>query len=185
MEVVTRDTVVLAHVALGLVPEILDAVDVMAGGCDERLMVVDPTMPEAGDSENVVAAEAIRVDDGIRPYFGSYDGHQRLGAGIRDHLGVNATAAFENAEHGHFAGGAAASLALALTAEIALVDLDLTADRACVLDADSDDLAQPMIEQRRSILVDADELSRGPGRRSGDEVFTQPVGLFFRELGIP
>ena len=69
MEVVTRDTVVLAHVALGLVPEILDAVDVMAGGCDERLMVVDPTMPEAGDSENVVAAEAIRVDDGIRPYL--------------------------------------------------------------------------------------------------------------------
>ncbi len=51
VEVVARDSVVSAQVALGLAPEVLDAVDVASRADDERLLVIDPVMAEAGDAE--------------------------------------------------------------------------------------------------------------------------------------
>ena len=44
------NTVKLTQVALGLVPEVLDAVEV---GC-KQLGVVEPQMPEAGEGERIV-----------------------------------------------------------------------------------------------------------------------------------
>lgn len=75
-------------------------------------------------------------------------------------------------------------LALARAAEIALVDFNFTADRACVLDTRSNDLAQPMIKQHRGVLVNTDEFGRGSRPSSGDDVFAQLVGLFFRGIII-
>ena len=48
------NTVKFAQVALGLVPEILDAVDVVFTGGQE-LGVIDPPMPEAGHRQRIVA----------------------------------------------------------------------------------------------------------------------------------
>ena len=61
-----RDTVVFAQHALGLVPEVLDAVDVMAAGADEGLGVVDAPVLEARHVQNVIAAEAVGIDDRVR-----------------------------------------------------------------------------------------------------------------------
>jgi hypothetical protein len=47
MEVVLRDAVVSAQMTFGLVPEVLDAVDVVAAGSREGLSMIDPMMPEA------------------------------------------------------------------------------------------------------------------------------------------
>ena len=44
MEVVPGNAVVFAQVTLGLVPEVLDAVDVVAAVLGELLLVVDPAM---------------------------------------------------------------------------------------------------------------------------------------------
>ena len=66
MEVLARDAVVAAQVALGLVPEVLDAVDVVALGGDEALLVVDPNMLEFRDVQDIVRAVAVG-EDGVAP----------------------------------------------------------------------------------------------------------------------
>jgi len=53
VEVLSWDAVVSAQMSLGLVPEVLDAVDVVAAGCGEGLSVIDPVMMEARDVEAV------------------------------------------------------------------------------------------------------------------------------------
>ena len=55
MEVVLGNAVVLAQVALGLVPEVLDAVDVVGIG-GKALAMIDPMMAEARDIEIVVGS---------------------------------------------------------------------------------------------------------------------------------
>ena len=56
MEVLTRDAVVATQVALGLVPEVLDPVDVIAL-VGEQLGVVDPHVMELGDVEHINGIE--------------------------------------------------------------------------------------------------------------------------------
>ena len=59
------NTVKFAKVALGLVPEILNAVDVVFAS-SKKLGVVDPQVPEASDGKGIVAGEGITIDDGVR-----------------------------------------------------------------------------------------------------------------------
>ena len=63
-----RDTVEFAHVALGLVPKILNPVDVILLVCKEFGMV-DPKVMEIRDVQHVVAAPAIRINDAVRNHF--------------------------------------------------------------------------------------------------------------------
>ena len=53
MEVIFRYAVVATHVALGLAPKVLNAVDVVAFG-GGLLRVVDPVMAELGRVEHVI-----------------------------------------------------------------------------------------------------------------------------------
>ena len=66
MEVMTGDAVVFAPVTLGLVPEVLDAVDVPARAEREGLPVIDPVVMEAGDVEYVTGSKRIGIDDRIQ-----------------------------------------------------------------------------------------------------------------------
>jgi hypothetical protein len=59
MEVMARDAVVFAHVALGLVPEVLDSVDVPARAEHKGFAVIDAMVMEAGDIEDVIGSERI------------------------------------------------------------------------------------------------------------------------------
>lgn len=66
MEVLARDAVVFSEHALGLIPEVFDAVDVMATPAHEGFAVIDAAVLEAGYVQNIVTAEAVRIDDGVR-----------------------------------------------------------------------------------------------------------------------
>ena len=57
-----RDTIEFAHVALGLIPEVLDAIDVIATVC-KQLRMVDPEAVEVRDIQRVVALPAVGIDD--------------------------------------------------------------------------------------------------------------------------
>ncbi len=57
-----RDTIEFAHVALGLIPEVLDAIDVIATVC-KQLRMVDPEVVEVRDIQRVVALPAVGIDD--------------------------------------------------------------------------------------------------------------------------
>ena len=77
MEVVLWDAVVASEVSFGLVPEVLDPVDVVAV-FGKQLRVVDPDMMEVRDIEDIISPEAVRVDDTGGPYFTLNDGEERF-----------------------------------------------------------------------------------------------------------
>ena len=72
------NTVKFTEMTLGLVPKVLNAVNVVFTGGKE-LGMIDPHMAEAGHSEAIVAGQGIAIDDGIghNPCFD--DGQQRGG----------------------------------------------------------------------------------------------------------
>src|SRR5271167_85234 len=93
VEVGGRDTVESSHMPLGLIPEVLDAVDVVVL-IGEELGVVDAVVLEAGYVEHVVGAEGVRVDNAVGYDFGVEDGLQRLAPGVGNDLGIDLAAAF-------------------------------------------------------------------------------------------
>jgi len=56
------NTVEFAHVPLGLVPEILNAIDVIVAVCEE-LRMVDT---EVRHIQYIIAAPAVRINDAVR-----------------------------------------------------------------------------------------------------------------------
>jgi hypothetical protein len=68
VELVPWDAVVSAQMPLRLVPEVVDAVDVIAV-CGKEFRVVDPDMVEVRDVQDIVGPKAIREDDTVRPYL--------------------------------------------------------------------------------------------------------------------
>ncbi len=70
-----RNTVEFAHVALGLVPKILNPVNVILLVCKE-LGMVDPKVMEIRDMQHVVAAPAIRINNAVRNDFAFDDWQQ-------------------------------------------------------------------------------------------------------------
>ena len=140
MKVLFRHAVEFPHVALRLVPDILDAVDVIFA-VREQFRMIDTDVMEIGYIEGVVASPGIRVDDAIGQDHAVYDRHQGLGTGVGDHLCVDLTAAFEDAEDGDLAGGAMATLSFSLAAEVTLIDLDLTGQGRGFVKLPGNDLA--------------------------------------------
>lgn len=86
-------TVEAAQMSLGLVPEVLDAVDVvfLVG---EEFGVVDPGVPEGGDIEHVVGTEGVGIDDAVGHDLDVEDGFERLALHVGDHLGIDLATAF-------------------------------------------------------------------------------------------
>ena len=67
-EIVMGDAIVAAQMMLGLVPEILDPVDVIVL-VSEQDGVVDAEVLELGHVEYIIASERISIDDTIGPDF--------------------------------------------------------------------------------------------------------------------
>ena len=70
------NTVKFTHVALGLVPEILDVIDVIVAVC-EALRMVDAEVMEVRHIQHIIAAPAVGINDAIRDHLALYDGDQR------------------------------------------------------------------------------------------------------------
>ena len=137
-----RDAIEATQMTLGLAPEVLDAVDVVLL-IGEQLGVVDAAMLEARHIEHIVGTEGIGVDDAVGDDLVLNDCLQRFALCVRDNLGINLAATFEQAKHGNLAPSPATALALAMAAEVALVDLDLAEERA------ASSLCWAMISRRR------------------------------------
>jgi hypothetical protein len=61
--------------ALRLVPEILDTIDVIVSVCKEY-GVVDSEMLEVRYIQHVIGLPAVRIDDAVRDYFALNDWYQ-------------------------------------------------------------------------------------------------------------
>lgn len=138
------------RLALGLVPEVLDAVDVV-GLVAEEFGMIDTHMVEFGDVERVVASEAVSIDDGIRPDFIANDRKKRCRRDIWDDGDINVPVLLQKPEHRNLAGGAAPAFAFADSAEIAFINFDLATQQFGRLQGQffKDDFAQLVEKQDR------------------------------------
>ena len=59
------NTIEFTHVALGLVPKILDAIDVIVAVCEE-LRMVDAEVMDVRHIQNIIAEPAVGINDAIR-----------------------------------------------------------------------------------------------------------------------
>jgi len=79
LEVVPGDAVVFAQNPLGLVPEVLDPVDVFAMLVYELAVMVNAFMFELAHLQHIIALEAVGVHNRVRHNFLSDDWHQPPG----------------------------------------------------------------------------------------------------------
>jgi hypothetical protein len=128
MKVRAWNAVVSAQISFGLVPEILDAIDV-GSTVDKSLAMIDPMVPEAGYVQHIICRKTVGIDDGIWFYALLDDGYERVAAGIADDYGVHHAAALEQTKHGHLARRTATSFAFAPAAKIALIEFNFTAQQ--------------------------------------------------------
>ena len=78
------DTVEPSHVPFGLVPEVLDPIDVILP-VSKALRVIDSNMVEVRDIQDVIALESICVDNAIREDHSLHDREQCCTASIGYH----------------------------------------------------------------------------------------------------
>ena len=64
----TGNTVKFTHMPLGLVPEILDAINVVFL-IGKQLRMIDPIVFKFADIQHVIASPAVRINDAIRNDF--------------------------------------------------------------------------------------------------------------------
>lgn len=113
--------------ALCLIPDILNSVDVVGFLLGKMGGVIGAKVPELADIERIVAATRIRIDHAVRCYFLLNNGHECVGFRTVNHLGVDCATSLQDAKNGNFSGRASASFSLANDAKITLVQLDITA----------------------------------------------------------
>jgi len=63
-------------VALGLISEILNAIDVIVAVCEE-LRMVDTEVMEVRHIQHIIAAPTVGINNAIRDHLALYDGDQR------------------------------------------------------------------------------------------------------------
>ena len=139
---VLGDAVEPSQVALGLVPEILDPVDVVLP-VREALRMVDPDMVEVRDIQGVIASETVRVDDAVGQNHTFHDGQQRRATGIGNHDRVDLSAALQQPENRDFTCCSPASFAFnSFRAEVRFVYFFFTLERKFTLTKLSDPLPE-------------------------------------------
>ena len=86
-------TVESAHMTLGLVSEIFDAIDVVVT-IGKELGVVDPEVMEVRHIQHIVTTPAVGIDDTIGHNFAFDDGDQRGPGRVWNDLCINLSTPF-------------------------------------------------------------------------------------------
>jgi len=183
-EAVPGDAVETSQVALGLVPEILDAIDVVLP-VHEPLGMIDPYMVEVRDIQRIIALESVRVDDAVRQDHTLHDGEKRRASGVGNHDRVDPSTALQQSENRDFSGSTSATFAFPDPSEVALVDFNLTGKWGCFFHLIGNDFPQPREERSCRVLVYADQLGGSTSRCSRNEVFNEPGPLQWTEPTFP
>ncbi len=69
------NTIEFAQIAFGLVPEVLDLVDMIVT-VGELFGMIDTNVREIGYVQHIIAPPAVRIDDAVRDYLSLNDRHQ-------------------------------------------------------------------------------------------------------------
>ena len=155
------------HVTLRLVPEILNAVDVVPL-VGKELGMVDPQVLEVRDIQHIVGLPAVGIYDAVGDDLALDDRYQGIGSGVGNDLRIDPPSALQQAENRDFPRRATTALALAPPAEIGLVHLDLTTDNVIglLLQPIANNLTQTMKVISRRLPIDANQRRRATRRRA-------------------
>lgn len=140
---VFRNAIVLTQMSFGLIPKILDPIDVIMFVRKMRTMV-NAIVLELRHIQGIVGTIKVRIDNTIRHHLFSDDGQKSLRFGIRDHLRVDLAAALQNAEDGHLAGSSPASFAFAPAPKVGLINFNGPSKCPFIFDLLRNDQSQPM-----------------------------------------
>ena len=122
------DAMVLDQTLLGPTPKPLQAVNVnLAGG--EVLLMVYFQVPVAAEHQTVVALELVCIDDRASADFFDRQLQQGSCRHIRNDRHMDLAVPLQDAQYRHFSGSPPASMALAAAPEVALIQLDLSAQQ--------------------------------------------------------
>ena len=125
VEVLRFDAVEFAKMPFGLVPEVLDPIDVVVS-ISEELRVVDSHVVKITDIKGIVGLESVGVNDAIGNHFLLDDRQDSLGFGVRDDGRVNLPTPLQEPEDRDLASCPSATLALANASEVAFIRFDLS-----------------------------------------------------------
>ena len=92
------DSIVFSQDAFCLIPEILNAVDVVLAVCKKFLGMVDAVMDETAHVQLVVTAQTIGINNAVWHDFLFDHRHQSIGLGIIYDNGIDPSVAFQDAE---------------------------------------------------------------------------------------
>lgn len=175
------DAVELDKPLLGVAPKSLDAVYVNFAVGKEFLMVkVD--MPIAAEHERIVAPEFVGIDDAAAPHCFNRKVEERTSLNVLDGLDLDHSITLQDAENRHFSGCSTASLALAPSAEVALVHLHDSAEKVAAFGGCGNDGSAyrvDRLEDRR--ITESRLLSYPSGRKLQLEKFDDPEPVLIRD----
>ena len=110
IEAILFDSIESTQMTFSLIPEVFNAIDVVAL-IGEELGVVDAHVMEVAYVESVVRLERIGIDDTVGLDLLLYDREQSRGARVWNNGREHLSSTFEQAEDGHLACGSSTSLA--------------------------------------------------------------------------
>ena len=113
----------------GLVPKILDAIDMTALGINQFMVVVDSFVVVSLHGQSVITTPGIRKHNTGWRNFPANDWHQLGSSTIGNHLGINTSATLQNAENSNFSSSTPDTDAFALASKVRLIDFNRTFKR--------------------------------------------------------
>ncbi len=165
------DAIESTQMTLGLIPEVFNAINVVAL-VGEELGVVDPHVAEVANVESIVGLERIGIDDTVGLDLLLDYGQQCRSARVGNDRCIDLPAPFEQAKDRYLACRASTSPALAPSSEVAFVGLHFPAELVARKLA-GDEFAKPHEETRSGIAMDSGHFRCGPGGGANDEQLDQ------------
>ena len=171
-ETILRDTVEPAEMALGLVPEVFNPVDMVLTS-DKTVRMIDPNMIKIRDVQGIVACKAVSVHDTVGGNHLLDDRHQGGGLGVGYHHRNHAASPLKQTKNRHFPRRAPATLPFPDSTEIALVDFDLASERRGFSHLDGNKPSQAGEKRSRGIAMYSHDLGGGSGRSPSNKKLNQ------------
>ena len=165
-----RNTIKFLHMSFGLVPEILDPVDVLMF-VDKQFRMIHPIVLERRHIQYVVPTPAICIDNAIRLDFFLNDGHERLALCIWNNLCVDLAATFKDSKERDFTGSSPSPFTFSDAAKITFIQFYFFGHSRCLLRRQANHFAQAVVQIGCCMVIDFRQIGCTSGYCSDHKMF--------------